>query len=1109
MNKSRYLTLLVISGIMLGTISVAGLDRDPSTIPAVKPSAVHQSTVSVPGTDNNWLAKAQKELAQREYHVGQNHKGLQSPNRAHNLRIYFTEQGIQVHDRSAKDEPLLVGMRLARYGRGDALRSFAPSKPQHQGNRVTYAHDDITEWYDNSSKGLEQGFTLRQRPKGKGPLQLVIAVQGAEASNTANNAIKLKSQTGRTLQYQKLKVTDAKGRVVAAHMGVKDKHILLSINDHQARWPLTVDPLLTGDHDGLLEANQADAKLGYSVAGAGDVNGDGFADVIVGADSYDNGQTNEGVAFVYHGGAGGISASANTLLEANQGGSRFGFSVAGAGDVNGDGYADVIVGAIGFDNGQTDEGAAFVYHGGAGGISASAKTLLESNQANAQLGRSVAGAGDVNGDGYADVIVGANYYDNGQTDEGAAWVYHGGAGGISTSASTRLESNQANSYLGYSVAGAGDVNGDGYADVIVGANYYDNGQTNEGAAWVYHGGTGGISASASTQLESNQAHAYLGYSVAGAGDVNGDGYADVIVGANYYDNGQTNEGAAWVYHGGTGGISASASTMLESNQASAYLGYSVAGAGDVNGDGYADVIVGAYLYDNGEFNEGAAWVYHGGAGGISANANTMLESNQAYAYLGRSVAGAGDVNGDGYADIIVGAYRYDNGEIDEGAAFVYHGWGGGIYPIASTQLESNQAHAYLGFSVAGAGDVNGDGYADVIVSASSYDNGQTNEGAVWVYHGGTGGISSSASTMLESNQASGGLGNSIAGAGDVNGDGYADVIIGASSYDNGETNEGAAWVYHGGAGGISSSASTMLESNQASAYLGTSVSGAGDVNGDGYADVIVGATHYNNGEPYEGAAFVYHGGAGGISSSASTILESDQASAFLGRSVAGAGDVNGDGYADVIVGAGSYDNGELNEGAAFVYHGGAGGISSSASTLLEANVSWAHLGYSVAGAGDVNGDGYADVIVGADNYSNGQFNEGVALVYHGGTGGISTTASTLLEANQAEAFFGTSVAGAGDVNADGYADVIVGAYSYDNGETNEGAAFVYYGGTGGIRPTTNTMLEANVADAFLGYSVSGAGDINGDGYADVIVGAPLYDNGEYREGAAFVYHGQQ
>src|SRR5262249_39764103 len=143
--------------------------------------------------------------------------------------------------------------------------------------------------------------------------------------------------------------------------------------------------------------------------------------------------------------------------------------------------------------------------------------------------------------------------------------------------------------------------------------------------------------------ESNQASASFGSAVASAGDVNGDGYGDVIVGAYQYDNGETNEGRAYVYLGSASGLSATAAWTAESDQASADFGYSVASAGDVNGDGYGDVIVGAYQYANGETAEGRAYVYLGSASGLSATAAWTAESNQASAEFGSSVASAGDV----------------------------------------------------------------------------------------------------------------------------------------------------------------------------------------------------------------------------------------------------------------------------------------------------------------------------------------------------------------------------------------------------------------------------------------------------------------------------------
>ncbi len=1031
---------------------------------------------SAAGPDSDWLAAVQQDVQRSEYHVTWAEStalaGLpaayQAPNRAQNLRTYFTQDGPRLIPRQAAGGPALrnsgpapeweLGLRLSAYGREGALQSAgAAVHSAAQGERFSYQYAGaagnlrLEEWYLNRPQGLEQGFTLSDRPPGRGRLALEIRLDGSLNPRQVDaHAIEFASSGGVTvLRYDKLLAYDAAGKALPAEMrlagGEGAQAILLLVDDAGAQYPLVIDPLASSPN-WTAESDQASAEFGFSVSAAGDVNGDGYADVIVGARYYDNGQSNEGRAFVYHGSAAGLSAAAWSV-ESNRAGAYFGFSVSAAGDVNGDGYADVVVGAPFYTNGEAAEGRAFVYYGSASGLNAAGAWSAEGNQAMAWFGFSVSAAGDVNGDGYADVIVGTPSYDSGQTDEGRAYLYHGSASGLNAAAAWSAENNQAGARFGWSVATAGDVNGDGYADVIVGADQYDNGQTGEGRAYVYHGSASGLSAAAAWGVESNQAEARFGGSVSAAGDVNGDGYADVLIGAPGYDNGELNEGRAFVYHGSASGLGASAAWTAEGNQAEALFGDSVKTAGDVNGDGFADVIVGAQHADNGEADEGRASVYYGSASGLNAAAAWEVESNQAGATFGCSVSAAGDVNGDGYADVIVGSPGYDNVQTDEGRAYVYHGSAAGLSAAAVWNAESNQTSAWFGYSVSAAGDVNGDGYADVIIGVRNYDNGETDEGRAIVYHGSAAGLSAAA-WSVEGNQTGAWFGFSVSAAGDVNGDGFADVIVGANRYDNGETDEGRAYLYHGSASGLSPAAAWSAESNQAYAAFGLSIGAAGDVNGDGYADVIVGAYHYDNGETDEGRAYGYHGSASSLNAVPEWTAESNQLFGYFGSSVSAAGDVNGDGYADVIVGADNYQNGEINEGRAFVYHGSASGLSAAPEWTAEGNQNGATFGCSVSAAGDVNGDGYADVIIGASAYDNGETNEGGAYVYHGSASGLSTAADWSAEGNQAYAVFGLSVSTAGDVNGDGYADVIVGANQYDNGQTNEGSAFLYYGNDG-------------------------------------------------------------
>ena len=886
--------------------------------------------------------------------------------------------------------------------------------------------------------------------------------------------------------------------------------------------------------DWTATIDQQDAQLGYALSTAGDVNGDGYSDLVVGAPWYDGGQTDEGAAFVFYGSASGLESAPGWSAEGDQGDAHFGSAVSIAGDVDGDGYADVVIGAPDYDGGQTDEGAAYVYYGGPDGLTEGPADWVETGgQGSAHYGAAVATAGDVDGDGYSDLIVGAPDYNGGETGEGAAFLYHGSSGGltIGTADWTRA-GGQAEAHFGAAVGAAGDVDGDGYADVIVGAPGYDvtGGETipDAGRATVWHGGPDGLTEGpAGWTASGDQEDGHLGAAVSTAGDVDGDGYTDVIIGAPDYDG-----GAAFVYHGGADGLMEGAADWTETGeQAEAHFGAAVASAGDLDGDGYADVVVGAPDRNTDQSDAGAAYVYHGGPGGLAESAAGWSTSgSQQGAHLGSAVSAAGDMDGDGHGDLAVGASGYDDGQTDEGGAFVYRGRPDGLSTAPAWDSVGPDDSTLIGWTVGTAGDVDGDGFDEVLVGAPRYDDGETEkggppeeggpleEGVVFLYAGGPGGPATSATAVLQSDQQYAWFGMALGPAGDVNGDGHEDVIVGAPRYDGEERDEGAAFVYHGGPTGLITTTAWLVHpTDQADARFGAAVASAGDVDGDGYGDVIVTANGYDGEAANEGAAFVYHGGPDGLAAEpAWTVHPTDQDYANFGRSAASAGDLNRDGYSDVIVGAPWYDVDQTDEGRnwgmAFVYHGSETGLGSEPDWTAADMGREAKLGIAVSTAGDVNGDGYSDVLCGAYQYTEAFYvtpwREGAAIVYHGGPEGLDTgSGDWIVRSGQKESKFALSVSTAGDVNGDGYADLVVGAPNYDDGEPQEGFAFTYHGSPSGLEADPVWSVEGDQRGAAFGFSVSTAGDVNGDGYGDVIVGAPTYNSVWIDEGAAFVYLG--
>jgi len=1028
------------------------------------------------GVDPDWWGGIQKDIAESEYHIRWQDKAgaYQSPNRTQNLRFTYWGDGFSVEPRMTENPSWKLTLKLAAWGRDGAQVEFRPGELEVNGNRAKANGDGITLTYQNDSKGMRQDFLVQERPSGSGSLKLWLQIEtnGVSANEESDGYSvmfgKAVSGGARVMSYGDLKVRDACGHLLRAEMVKKDEgQFAIVVDDSDAMYPLLVDPL-SFSPDWRAEGNQTEAYFGSSVSTAGDVNDDGFSDVVVGAPFFDNGQPDEGMAFVYHGSPAGPASNPVWSAECDQIGAYFGWSVATAGDVNDDGFSDVIIGARRYDNGQQNEGRAYIYLGSASGLASTPVWTDESDQYGACFGWSVGTAGDVDDDGFSDVIVAAPFYENGETLEGRVYIYFGGYEGPSSRPDWIVECDLIRAYFGYSVATAGDVNGDGFSDVIVGAPYYDNDEIRGGRVFLYLGSSSGPATAPDWTAECDQTHALFGSSVATAGDVNGDGFSDVIIGANCYSNGESAEGRSFLYLGSSSGLSAETEWTAESNQNYAFFGYSVATAGDVNGDGFSDVIVGAPFYDNDQSDEGCTFVFLGNTSGLSTDAAWTAESDQDGARFGYSVATAGDVNGDGFSDVIIGADQYDNGLENEGRATIYMGNASGPAKINTWQTSGEAANDNFGVSLASAGDVNGDGFSDIIIGAHRKTD---YTGKVYVYAGNESGLPATASWTTSGEAINNYFGYSVATAGDVNGDGFSDVVVGA--YGN-TSFTGKAYIYLGSPSGLSAASSWMAAGEAIHDNFAASVATAGDVNGDGFSDVVIGA--YGNTD-YTGKAYIYLGSTSGLSATPSWTAAGEATMEYFGVSVATAGDVNADGFSDVVIGAVSYMNGI---GKAYVYLGSELGLSATASWTVAGEATNDLFGCSVATVGDINGDGFSDVAVGAGGGT------GKAYVYLGSASGLSTTASLTVTGEATNDYFGYPVATAGDVNGDGFSDMIVGA---SRNADYTGKAYVYLGSASGLSAIPFWTASGEAINDYFGVSVATAGDVNGDGFSDVAVGA--------------------
>ena len=441
------------------------------------------------------------------------------------------------------------------------------------------------------------------------------------------------------------------------------------------------------------------------------------------------------------------------------------------------------------------------------------------------------------------------------------------AGSVASDAlDVMIQATSVDEALGFAVAG-GDANDDGTPDLMCGAYGADIGGTDDGTAYLFYSpGDDSTTADGKAFSPDLGDDAFAGRS-ASLGDLDDDGKADLAVGAWGVDSVSIFTGK--LLAGRTGGDI----VITDATDATGNFGIALAADGDLNGDGVADLAIGATTHSNtaggGSGNDGAVFVFYGPLTAASydvTDADAVLEGPTGGGQVGGWVAYVGDVLGAGADNLAIGA-RYDDGAAsDAGAIYLVSGIFSGTVELdtSATAIVEGIADSDQLWHAAGAGDLNGDGTDDLVAGAYVADDAATNGGALYVLDGPLGGTvsASTASATIYGEENGGGLGYDVAGAGDVNGDGELDLIVGAPYKDGSGGDPGQAFLYYGPFAGslLASDADLLVSPTADNDFLGGAVAGIGDVNGDGYDDVALGDYQESSVNSGGGACYVLYGG---------------------------------------------------------------------------------------------------------------------------------------------------------------------------------------------------------------------------------------------------------